>query len=108
MSALPGLKERIRNALAQGEMTYFDLAVKVFPADHFPKAFRYQRNGGPPGCYMALSRALREMSDEVHDWHSGIGPGHRHVRQIGQNCRALRENTRESRRGKSHQVSVGH
>jgi hypothetical protein len=80
VSKLPILKDRIRAALAAGELTYADLAYRVFPEEQFPKAFRYQANGGPPGCYMALSRALREMRGELDDWHSGIGPGHRYVR----------------------------
>jgi len=79
MSKLPKLKDRIRTALAGGKRTYFDLANEVFPHEHYPRAFRYQANGGPPGCYMALSRALREMDAELYDWSSGIGPGNRHV-----------------------------
>ncbi|MFM0608738.1 hypothetical protein PQR05_29830 [Paraburkholderia sediminicola] len=80
MSKLPKLKDRIRTALSDGEINYADLAIKVFPDEKYPKAFRYQANGGPPGCYMALSRALREMREELYDHHLGPGPGHRHIR----------------------------
>ncbi|WP_186083622.1 hypothetical protein [Burkholderia gladioli] len=87
---LPRLKDRIRAALAaapRGEMvvprsmTFAALAQEVFPEEHFPKAFRYQANGGPPGCYMALGRAVRELRDakEVYSWSNGPGPGHRFV-----------------------------
>lgn len=80
MNTLPRLKDRIRAALSAGQISYFDLANKVFPPEHFPKAFGYQSNGGPPGCYMSLSRALREMGEEISDYHRGIGPGNRLVR----------------------------
>jgi hypothetical protein len=83
MPKLPKLKDRIRSALADGQMTYADLAYRVFPEEYFPNAFRYQRNGGPPGCYMALSRALREMKDEASDHQTDVGPGNRHVCLIG-------------------------
>lgn len=81
---LPKLKDRIRTALAGSmgmRMVYADLAYKVFPQEHFPNAFRYQSNGGPPGCYMALSRAIREMRDagEVQYWRTDVGPGHWHI-----------------------------
>lgn len=42
-------------------MTYYELMVKCFPFDEYPKAWRYQSNGGPPGCAMAFGKALREM-----------------------------------------------
>ncbi len=50
--------DRINDALANGKMSYADLAVEVFPRDEYPWAFYYSSNGGPPGCYMALSAAL--------------------------------------------------
>lgn len=82
---LPKIRERIRAALADGPRTFFEVAIDVFPAEHFPRAFEYQANGGPPGCYMALSRATREMvaAGELSQWHSGPGPGHRHLRLVG-------------------------
>ena len=57
------LKERICTALqiAGGSMTYYSLMVQCFPFDEYPKAWRYQSNGGPPGCAMAFGKALREM-----------------------------------------------
>lgn len=55
------IKERIRAALASGPMTYYNLMLAVFPSDEFPRAWRYQSNGGPPGCAMAFGKALREM-----------------------------------------------
>lgn len=57
------LKERIRAALiaADYRMNYHDLMHVVFPGDEYPKAWRYQSNGGPPGCAMAFGKALREM-----------------------------------------------
>ncbi len=79
MSKLPKLKDRTRAALAAGELRYADLAYRVGPEAQVPKAFRYQATGGPPGCYMALSRDLREQRCELDDWHSGIGPSHCHV-----------------------------
>jgi len=67
------IKDRIRAALSNGRLSYFELAYQVFPQDDYPKAFRYQANGGPPGCYMALSKALREMGEEIsdHTWSDG-------------------------------------
>jgi len=64
MSAIK-IKDRIRDALRNGPMDYRDLAMTVFPVDQYPNAFRYQPNGGPPGCYMALSRAISTMRPEV-------------------------------------------
>ena len=57
------LKERIATALknAGGSMTYYELMVKCFPLDEYPNSWRYQSNGGPPGCAMAFGRALREL-----------------------------------------------
>lgn len=57
------LKDRIRTALesAGGRMNYQDLMSLVFPWKEYPKAWRYQSNGGPPGCAMAFGKALREM-----------------------------------------------
>lgn len=44
-----------------GEMEYYACMRVVFPEDQYPNAWRYQANGGPPGCAMAFGRALREM-----------------------------------------------
>jgi len=51
------LVERIDDHLAaHGPTVFHDLALALYPerASH-----RYQSNGGPPGCYMALSAAIR-------------------------------------------------
>jgi hypothetical protein len=59
------IKERIRAAYYRG-IGYHELMHKVFPEDKYPKAYRYQQNGGPPGCAMAFGRALREMGAHEH------------------------------------------
>jgi hypothetical protein len=70
------LIERIDEALAEagGRMTFSALAEKLYPD---PKSHRHQINGGPPGCYMALSAALRR-GGYVQDWRD-VGPGNRVV-----------------------------
>lgn len=50
------LAERIDAALADGPMEFADLAAILYPDK---RSHRYQSNGGPPGCYMALSAGLR-------------------------------------------------
>lgn len=52
------LPDRIDRALKQagGRMSYFDLAVALWPDR---SSWNYSSNGGPPGCYMTLSAALR-------------------------------------------------
>lgn len=54
------LADRIEAALKArgGRMTYWDLAKAVFPNDRFPRAWLHATRGGPPGCYMTLSRCL--------------------------------------------------
>jgi hypothetical protein len=83
-SKLPKIKDRIRAALAVSQKTFLDVAIEGFPEQHYPRAFEYQANGGPPGCYMALGRAVREMVNDgpIAQWHTGIGPGHRHLKLI--------------------------
>jgi hypothetical protein len=46
---------------AKGEFTvhFVTLEHEVFPVEHFPRAGNYSSNGGPPGCRMALSAAIR-------------------------------------------------
>lgn len=53
--------DRIRDAFGEDEfeLSYHTLADRVFPKEQFPRAWRYSSNGGPPGCYMALSAAIR-------------------------------------------------
>ena len=61
------IKERIQDAFKSGEreLHFYDLAARVFPENEYPKAWRYSSNGGPPGCAMALGRAIREMGLDV-------------------------------------------
>ena len=56
------IKDRIIAALREngGSMVYHELADKVFPLADYPNAWNYPTKGGPPGCYMVLSRAIRE------------------------------------------------
>lgn len=58
-----GLLQRICAAFEDQNartISYYDLARLVWPKDQYPNAFNYPTRGGPPGCYMWLSRALRE------------------------------------------------
>lgn len=68
--------ERIDAALAKGPISYAALAHAVFPDDQFPRAWRYATGGGPPGCYMALSAALRRGG---YHRGGGLGPGNEKV-----------------------------
>ena len=56
------ISDRISAAIKAngGQIKYYDLAQVVFPRDHYPQAYGSPTRGGPPGCYMALSRAIRE------------------------------------------------
>lgn len=59
MSGRKTLPERIDEVLAQhfgGKLSYYDLAISLWPTR---ESHSYSSNGGPPGCYMALSAALR-------------------------------------------------
>lgn len=58
-------------------LTYAELAGQVFPAALYPRAWRNSTGGGPPGCYMALSAALRRHGFRVET--RGPGPGGRVV-----------------------------
>ena len=49
----------IRNG---GEMRFGDLAVELWPAR---KSHSYRTEGGPPGCYMALSAGLKRYGFSV-------------------------------------------
>lgn len=51
------LLERMDAALLNGPLTYGELARRLW--DPRSKAWRYSSNGGPPGCYMALSSGIR-------------------------------------------------
>lgn len=66
----PSIIERIRKAFGANErqLAYFELALRVFPPEEYPRAWRYRVKGGPPGCYMALTRAINRMGLTVtHD-----------------------------------------
>lgn len=58
MSKKAPLVDRIQEALiaAGGRMRFDELARRLYPDR---KSHRYQSNGGPPGCYMALSAGIR-------------------------------------------------
>lgn len=62
------IRDRITEALKQhgGTLSYHALAVSVFPREDYPNAFNYPTRGGPPGCYRALSKALRENGFQVY------------------------------------------
>lgn len=69
------LPDRIDDLLrCNGSMSFHDLAHALYPDD---KSWRYQANGGPPGCFMALSAALRRGN--FHVSYRGVGPGSRIV-----------------------------
>lgn len=67
------IKDRIIAALKRngGPMTYHALARAVFPSDEYPRSWNRPNRGGPPGCYMALSRAIREHG--FYEKSSGYG-----------------------------------
>lgn len=52
------LTDRIDAALVNGPISYGALARALWP-DPKSKSWSYSRNGGPPGCYMALSSGIR-------------------------------------------------
>lgn len=69
------LPERIDDLLKkEGRMSFYDLAMALYPDR---KSWRYQSNGGPPGCYMALSAGLRR--GKFHVDYNGNGPSRRMV-----------------------------
>lgn len=60
------LQQRIIDVLSRhgGTLEYEGLLYFVFPPAQYPRAYRYSSRGGPPGCAMALGRALRVMHDK--------------------------------------------
>lgn len=56
--AKQGMRERIGAAFGDDEvrLRFYDLALRLWPD---PESWRYSSNGGPPGCAMALSAAIR-------------------------------------------------
>lgn len=69
------IKQRILNALQEnGEsLEYQSLLYLVFPSEEYPRARRNSSNGGPPGCAMALGRALRDMDYQIFDSNHAYG-----------------------------------
>lgn len=69
------LLDRIDRILAEhkGPMAYYDLAVVLWPDRD---SHRYPTRGGPPGCYMTLSAALRRGNYTVS---GATGAGNRMV-----------------------------
>lgn len=62
MTGRASLIDRIDAAFVSAKasrLSYWDLARAVFPRELYPDAWRHATRGGPPGCYMALSAALR-------------------------------------------------
>lgn len=56
------LEQRIRAAMRGRELAnYWCVMREVFPAEQYPRAWRYSQNGGPPGCAMAFGAAIRRM-----------------------------------------------
>jgi hypothetical protein len=62
------IKDRIAASIRRhgGFIQYHALAEEVFPRDQFPRAWNYPTRGGPPGCYMALSRAISRHGFYIH------------------------------------------
>jgi hypothetical protein len=74
------LTERINDALKDGPMSFYDLAHKVYPDR---ESHRHAVHGGPPGCYMTLSAALRRGGYTVwpqKDQHGRFLPGAGHLK----------------------------
>lgn len=69
------LLDRLDAALKGRPMIYAVLARKLWPN---ARSHRYQVNGGPPGCYMALSAALRRGGYWI-DTRKGYDPHSREV-----------------------------
>lgn len=41
---------------------YYYLQARVFPPEEYPKAYNRASHGGPAGCSMAFSKAIRELA----------------------------------------------
>lgn len=74
------IKDRIIAAIkaAGGRIQYYHLARAVFPESDYPDAWGYPTKGGPPGCYMALSSAIRRHGFVV-DYDGASNVVHSHV-----------------------------
>jgi len=54
------IKERLAAAFeGKRELTYWEVANAVFPQEEYPRSWQRPSQGGPPGCYMTLTRALK-------------------------------------------------
>ena len=58
-----------------GLIEFSRLATLVFPKDQYPRAGGKPTRGGPPGCFMALSSAIRRYG--FYDHMAGVG--HRYI-----------------------------
>lgn len=60
------IQQRIMDALSDhgGALEYEGLLYLVFPPGKYPNAYRHSSTGGPPGCAMALGRALRALESK--------------------------------------------
>lgn len=65
------LVDRIQDALvaAGGSLEYHALAEALYPDK---KSWRYQQNGGPPGCYMSLSAGIRRGGFQESKYQAGV------------------------------------
>jgi hypothetical protein len=70
----PRLADRIDDALRGGRVTFYDLAMKLYPDR---ESHRCATHGGPPGCYVTLSMTLRRGGFLVLP--QGPGPENRWV-----------------------------
>lgn len=53
------IKERLTAAFnGKNKLAYWQVAEAVFPQEEYPRSWRRPTQGGPPGCYMALTKAL--------------------------------------------------
>lgn len=68
------LAARIDATLNGKPMSFYALAQALYPDG---RSWRYQANGGPPGCYMALSAGIRRGG--FPDVPKGIGPANRTI-----------------------------
>ena len=82
------IKCRIIDAIKEhgraGYIQYHKLAELVFPESDFPNAWRKPNRGGPPGCYMVLTRALDRYGFYISLDMEGRGGPYRTV-GLGQN-----------------------
>jgi hypothetical protein len=85
MKARATLPDRIDVVMNGSPMTYGDIARSLW--DSRSRAWCYSSNGGPPGCYMALSAALRRGKFNVEPHERGKSASHRLVYPRVVTCR---------------------